>query len=310
MLIKAIIGLNFLCQLAMASEIDSFSHRFDRVLEDSSAKINSVANNLIEEVIDKTNRNSNNCNEIYLYQNLRKEFHNHFFGHFNKFISFSNEIDRIQTTTDKSIYSDFDAKDSIVLGIYSKYVTNPLGSIINISGNYVGTDKFEHFAGTGYVYFMSHYINQKTIGATMNIGNNDENGILGALSTGVISYGDMSAEFNGMRFWNHILAKQPDILGNNLGPYIKCESNKWIKTKNVDLAQYVDSSWDEALNCSMFRTQKMVDKVKKSLEKLEDVTGSSYTCPLDKQKILAIKAKYGEYSKNIINTEGLKVKSH
>lgn len=40
--------------------------------------------------------------------------------------------------------------------------------------------------------------------------------------TGVFSYGDLSAEFNGMRFWNHMLQLRDDILGSeqNLAPIL------------------------------------------------------------------------------------------
>jgi len=59
----------------------------------------------------------------------------------------------------KSIYQDFTPVESIVLGAVGKYVRDPLGSIIKIDGNLIGTDKFEHFAGTGFVYFKHFYLN-------------------------------------------------------------------------------------------------------------------------------------------------------
>ena len=59
---------------------------------------------------------------------------------------------------------------------------------------------------------------------------------LGAYGTGVMSYGDLAANFNGMRFWNHILGKRKDILNQDLGPYVKCKDRKWVVNKKDRLA--------------------------------------------------------------------------
>lgn len=113
---------------------------------------------------------------------------------------------------------------------------------------------------------MKSIIKKNSIESTLAIGQQAENGILGAYTTGVMSYGDMVAEFNGMRFWNHVLAKKADILGVNLGPYVKCENNNWIKIKPIDFSDYVDDAWDEGINCSKFRTDKMLTMVKESVK--------------------------------------------
>jgi len=114
----------------------------------------------------------------------------------------------------------------------------------------------------------------------------------------------MTAEFNGMRFWNHILSKYPDILKNNLGPYVKCENDRWVKSREIDLSQYVDSAWDEAYNCSKFRTNAMVDKVRNRLIKLSQESGMNYSCPIDPKIITQTKLKYGQFSNFIINSNG------
>ena len=298
---KILIFISLFLSPLFASEVDSFHHRFDS-LKDATDSINQYSNDLFDKVLEKSNNSENRCDENKLYKNLRKEFHNILSGSFNKYISNSIDIERIRIKTANSIYGDFTARDSVVLGFYSKYITDPLATAINIHGHFVGTDKFEHFAGTGFVYFKNHYLHNKSIEETLNIGERAENGILGAYTTGVISYGDMSAEFNGMRFWNHILAKNPDILSVNLGPYVECKNNQWIKVKPIDFSQYVDDAWDEGINCSKLRTKKMLEKVKASIMNLEEETGRVYTCPMDNDASLKSIIKYGPYANKIINT--------
>ncbi|MBC7537654.1 MAG: hypothetical protein H7281_02440 [Bacteriovorax sp.] len=286
---------------AFPSEVDSFHHRFDS-LKDATDQINLNSNKLFDRVLYNTNKDTDNlCNETTLYKNLRKEFHNALFGKFNKYINNSSDIERIKIKTIDSIYGDFTLGDSIVLGFYSKHINDPLASALNIRGHYVGTDKFEHFAGTGFLYFASYYLKKISLDATLAIGQHDESGLLGAYTTGVFSYGDMVAEFNGMRFWNHILSKNEDILGVNLGPYVKCENSRWIKAKQIDFSQYVDDAWDEGVNCSKFRTEKMLTKFKNSIKELERTSGNNYTCPIKRESVSESIHKYGPYSNRIIN---------
>jgi hypothetical protein len=294
-----------------ASEVDNFTYR-GTVLKDSTDAINLYSNKLFNQILEHTNRFADPCDENALYENLHRHFRNAALGKFNKYIDKSPELERIAITPRDSIYGDLKINESFGLGLHWNWVDKlSYASIINIRGQYIGVDKFEHFAGSGYAYFQNYYINKKSIESTLAIGTHDENGILGKYSSGVISFGDMTAEFNGMRFWNHILAKNPDIIGINLGPYVKCENkSRWVKVKDIDFSQYVDAAWDESLNCSMFRTQEMLDNVKQRLKKLEDVTGKNYSCPMNREVITNILPKYGPYSEKIINTEGQKAEKN
>ena len=286
---------------AQASEVDNYHQRYTS-LKDSTELINQHSNKLFDSVLEKTNNSELSCSEKLLYKNLRKEFHNDLEGEFNKYISYSNELERVKLKTSDSIYGDFSIRDSVILGLISKHIKESLASSINVQGHFIGIDKFQHFAGSGFDYFENYYIKNKSINSTLNIGLRAEDGILGSYSTGVKSFGDMTAEFNGMRFWNHILSKNPDVLGIELGPYVKCENNHWVKIKAIDFSQYVDDAWDEGVNCSNFRTIKMLNKVKKSIKELEERSGDNYTCPIKKESSLELIKKYGKFSNQLINT--------
>lgn len=292
-----------------SSEVDSFHHRYE-TLKDSTDQINQYSNKLFDSVLEETNKNDNRCDELSLYKNLRKEFHNHVHAKFNKFISYSAELDRVKISTANSIYGDMTTRDSAVLGFYSHHINDPLASLLNIRGYFVGTDKFEHFAGSGFQYFDFHYLKKNSIESTLAIGQHDESTWLGLYTTGVYAYGDMSAEFSGMRYWNDILAKNPDVLGRNLGPYVKCENSQWIKVKDIDFSQYVDDTWDEGMNCSTFRTERMLNKVKNNIKKLEEATGENYTCPIKRERIQETIRKYEPYADILINTSWRKAEKN
>jgi hypothetical protein len=294
--------LLLLPSILFSSEVDSFHNRYAKI-SDSKITINLFANKLFDKTLERANRKDGNCNKDELYKSVRREFHNSMFGDFNKYISNSHDLERIRTLTPNSIYGKLSFKDSLVLGFVSKRISESMATLINFNGHLVGDDKFQHFAGTGYNYFKNYYLKNNSIESTLDIGNGDENGILGSVTTGVISYGDMTAEFNGMRFWNDILANYPDILNVENGPYVKCSMNRWIKIKAIDFSVYVDDGWDEGINCSRFRTTKILEKVKASVKKLELKTDINYTCPIIKESSTALNVKYGFFSKYLINTE-------
>ena len=115
---------------------------------------------------------------------------------------------------------------------------------------------------------------------------------LGAKTTGIYSFADQAANFNGMRFWNHILQKRNDYLGDNHGPLVECQNEKWVQVKSLDFSHFVDDSLDEGLNCSKFSTKKLTKSVLKRIGELEE-DGRSYHCPVRKDSIDLLNEKYG-----------------
>jgi len=137
--------------------------------------------------------------------------------------------------------------------------------------------------GMGWIYFESRYIEGEALDRTLELGVMMERFTLGGqrlLGTGVFSYGDLAANFNGMRFWNHVLQKSDDVLGkgHNAGPYVRCENGKWVLARPIDFRNYVDASMDETQNCRRFASQGGLDK---SLEAMR-ARGYPAVCPLDR----------------------------
>ncbi|MGZ3789567.1 MAG: hypothetical protein ACXVLQ_13650 [Bacteriovorax sp.] len=308
LLITFIISLNF----AHGAEADNFTARSLNLL-DASAQVNSLANAYLKTAVEETNRASN-CNEDALYLELRKYFANHSKGQLVQEILYSKKIANYALPIKDSIYSEWTVSNGYLLG-RKKAATSPLAlsPLIQIGDQIVGVDKFEHMFGMGFSYFIQFYKNKAEISKVLKKGIFKEKTILGGnvFATGVFSYGDLSANFNGMRFWNHMLQKHGDILGveHDLGPYVTCENSKWkvVEKNPIDFRNYIDASMDESINCSKFANKSGERKFRRALLKrnFEGPDGSSL-CPVDPDKLQDVKNKYSPSNIQhfIINDDG------
>lgn len=295
-----ILGLSsvLLSTTLQAAEVDQFTRKGEKMI-DASEIVNRRAN----EVVKSTIKELQGCNEAELYKALRKQFGNHIKGKFTKFVIEDSSVPRLDIPIDESIYKDWTSFTGFILGnpLYRKSGI-ALSDLVKIGEVEIGTDKFEHLFGRGYKYFSDYYLKNKTIEKTLKFGVNQEKFILGGLfiETGVFSYADLSANFNGMRFWNHFLLKQDDILGANfnLGPYVVCENNQWKQNALIDFKNYFDLSMDESVNCSKFSVKKSVQIVNNELKKL------NLSCPADATIFSEFDQKYGAFAKYIINKSG------
>lgn len=286
-----------------AAEIDPFNG-YSRQLKDSADLISAKANEMIQVGIADANGAAKGCEPLALYDALRLRFNRVNIGPFSNYIYRSQDIERVVTPVFDSVYQDWGWRDAVIPGLFARYLRDPSGTVINVGGVRVGTDKFEHFSGSGFRYFELHYLMDRPIRESLHFGFRAEAGFLGAVSTGVLSFGDLAANFGGMRFWNHLLATGPDVLGADLGPYVVCEDDTWKQVKLVDITSYVDTTWDESNNCSLFRTDKMLKDVLTILEFRSEQDGMEYRCPFSSSAIEAVKKKYGDYAKYLINSEG------
>lgn len=262
-----------------ASEIDPFKERDQIQLADMAYKINKKTQEYLEDSLAWANKRGA-CSEKRLFRGLRKSFRNHIFGELAPYIINSSEIERSEVRTTQSIYRNFKWYEALIPGLYAKVFSDPAGKIVNVNGHLIGTDKFEHFMGTGYKYFKTYYRGDQNLLEVLEKGWDLEVGFMGSVTTGVQSYADLVANFNGMRFWNHMLQKHEDILGENLGPYITCKNGLWVQIKKIDWRDYIEASWDEAYNCSKFRTQALLDKVQAVIAEYQKESSINLRCPL------------------------------
>lgn len=296
----------------MAAEADNFTAR-KLVIQDVREEVNSLAGKYLRQAALAQNKLNIGCNnskaEMSLYLELRKYFANHSKGELVKEILYKDSIAKTNLPLKKSVYSEWKVSNGFLLG-RKKAALSPLAlsPLIRIGEFDIGVDKLEHMFGMGFSYFTKHNLEDKSVKKILSTGVLYEKTILGGnmLATGVFAYADLSANFNGMRFWNHILQKQDDILGKeyNRGPFIQCLNNEWAvnESKSIDFADYVDASFDESINCSKFATRSGAKKFSAAI----NARGFN-ECPVDKSQVSELIRKYNKHdiSRYIINDEGL-----
>lgn len=301
-----------LSSTAFSAEADNFTAR-QIDLKDVRKEVNELANNYLKKAVSDLNKKGN-CDEETLYKELRKYFANHSKGELVKDILYRNAVEVNAIPIKQSIYSTWEITDGILLG-REKAAKSPLAlsPLIKIDDQAVGVDKLEHMFGMGFDYFGKHYIKGVSIDKVLEYGIALEKTILGGnvVATGVFSYGDLAANFNGMRFWNHMLQKNDDILGaqENRGPFLTCEQNKWVivKTNPIDFKNYLDASTDESINCSKFAGTKAVGKFKKQVKIRGFVTPEGVpACPVEPEVLKLMREKYkpAGIEHLILNNEG------
>ena len=320
MLIKSLaLILMFVPVSLYSAETDHYTLA-DSEITDITNELNAYSNSSLADVLEKLNREGD-CNakvaeadpfdfdedyddfithektaEEKLYKELTQIFPNHGKSKLiNDFLD--GNITRTIIPLKESVYKEWTKRTGFLLGrdgaAESPLALSPL---IKVGGYVIGVDKLEHMFGMGYAYFKRHHINGMSLRRGLKIGIASEKTYLGGnmLATGVFTYADLAANFNGMRFWNHMLQKEDDVLGkaHNYGPYITCDAGKWKQNKEIDFTNYVDMSMQENVNCSKFATKKGVKKFKASLDRLNKETGRSASCPISPSMLEEAASRY------------------
>ncbi|MBU0991069.1 MAG: hypothetical protein KJ737_01135 [Proteobacteria bacterium] len=309
---------------ANASEIDSFTGPCES-LPDLTSHLNEKVTEGLRQACINANRKSrmvyfrhsypfrgeegvDYCNSDLLYSEIRGQFARAIEGQLETYI---NELPKELAKSvdfDHSIYRDFTVEETPTLAGLKK-----MGTVIRMHDNMVGADKFGHFFSEGWSYFIRAYEKGENIDAALFFGEMTESIYFGALTTGVFSYSDLTANFNGMRFWNHILATHPDPLfpDQSIMPYVRCENSKWSVVNDFDWNDYIDPAWDERLNYSLFRNKILLHKVESRIAYMEDTDTSHCSCE-DNERETAnqmMRKKYGAYGTTLLNLDGHQILS-
>lgn len=301
--LTALVMASVLSVGVVAAEADHFTTR-NAILPDVSEIINSKANGYLAKAVAELNA-SGSCDqsiesEKRLYTELTKYFANHMKGALVKDILYTDEVTKLVTPIQESVYSEWNATSGFLLGRRnSGKNTLAIYPIIRMGDQNVGVDKFEHMFGMGQLYFSAHHLDGDSLEKVLRTGILKEKFLLGGnvMETGVFAYGDLAANFNGMRFWNHMLQKRDDVLGKafNIGPYVTCESGKWVQNRErpIDFKNYMDASMDESINCSLFASRSGLEKFQHGLLKLGLINSENESaCPLKPELLEEIKTKY------------------
>ena len=137
-------------------------------------------------------------------------------------------------------------------------------STIMIDGTYMGTDKISHFIDMGYAYYVKYLsVKEKEVtegeatsmAVNLSSGYNlffSESMMLGSLTTGIRSNGDLAANYVGFKFYRNLTEAEmlkgkmrPPMLVRN-GEYWKF--NDHVRPNSDFFSVFVSDHFDEALN--------------------------------------------------------------
>ncbi|MBF0313513.1 MAG: hypothetical protein HQK52_08850 [Oligoflexia bacterium] len=257
-----------------ATEVDSFTNRLT-LQKDSTNELNNITNEFLKRCVDEANDKSlTTLKELYtsctaiLGGNLP----------WSPIENFLNQTERIESRGEKradSIYSLMNRRDGFALYIASLGHTIRMGELI------IGIDKIGHFFQEGYSYYNSTYLNDSGIRSALDSGEYQERTYYGLMTTGVYSYSDLNANFQGLLFWNS-LTKTEFNEAEVFKPYIIWKNNQWQQNPEhlFDWRVYVDAGMDESQNCNTYKTPAIQAKVDKRLNQLSLKTGVKMACPM------------------------------
>lgn len=264
-----VVCLLFYLPLLFAAEVDQFTP--GRPLKDSSQRLEKEINRRIHEAVRRANgfyarpqqskkvhhRIRAQCDVKRLYTQLESQLARPLIGQLETFAEQSAEVDKRRVSFPQSVYRQYDSAEAPTLVLSER-----MAAVIRIHDVEIGSDKLGHFFTEGLSYFEVTSRLRDGVSEALVFGQWSESVYFGAQTTGVFSYADLTANFNGLRFWNRILAHQPDPLsGEQPEPYIRCINKRWQVSQPFRWAGYVDQGWNEAVNCNAFRTASMLTKV-------------------------------------------------
>ena len=313
----------FVFQDSLAAEIDSVTPRKLK-LDNSLTIINTIFNQRMQEGIQKANAKQDDiedieenefCDEEVLYTELRKAIFQSFTASWGlKGYDLDKQLRSLlarqsySLSLNDSIYRDINYLEGFSLNI------KELSDVVNINGHLIGLDKIGHFFAEGWKYFELTHYEENNIDQALEWGKEQEAGKFGYTTTGIFSFSDLVANFNGWRFWNKILLKENDPLKGAIAnffsrPYITCEiqivasiKNKkivkaWKYNTRFDLSDYVDGAWDEGNNCNSYEDPGIEEKVTLRIKNVNP----DFTCPFIAEYCLASQEKYGYYAKYVLH---------
>lgn len=145
-------------------------------------------------------------------------------------------------------------QESIYRVPYRFYLSSfGLAPNIQVNDIYFGMDKLTHFSSTGRHYFTIFFGKMKLSPsfveaeiAAIDYGLLDELTLHGFWASGVFSYADLEANYQGLQFYkNFCFNKNKNYLRKN-------EENKWVLIKSPRIEDYVSPLWDESFNTSYY----------------------------------------------------------
>ncbi|MEE4279689.1 MAG: hypothetical protein V2I82_14580 [Halieaceae bacterium] len=306
-----------------AAEIDSVTTR--RIpLDDSRAAINAIINARLRAGVDNANQRHADiadlesqefCDEEHLYLQLRRAIFDSFLpGWGLGGYDLDRQLREALTATsyslmlEDSIYRDISYLEGFSLRL------KELSDVVRVDDHLLGVDKLGHFFAEGWEYFERTQQNGRTLEEAMRWGSRQEAGKYGYATTGIFSFADLVANFNGFRFWRAVLGEDDDPLLGPIGnwftqPYVVCKTRiieslrhrkivkSWVLRREFNISDYIDGAWDEGNNCNSYADPMIEQKVADRI----GAVSPSYRCPVQPTQCLSAREKYGGFARHLLH---------
>ena len=144
------------------------------------------------------------------------------------------------------------------------YIDN--APVIRVGPLLVGLDKLGHFLGQGWFYDREyralrardpHASEPELLARVREYGHRLELGYQGLTGTGVYSYADLAANWQGLRFYR--------ALWDGPTPYLVARDGHYRVARVFHILDYATDAWDEVANPSRPRSDRFFDKVARYL---------------------------------------------
>ncbi len=127
----------------------------------------------------------------------------------------------------------------------------PLDPSARIAGVHIGLDKIGHFLLNGRRYY-DRYQQARARGLdeeaalvhAIELGLDQENGILGLGVSGIFSYADLEANYQGLELYRW-MCEGPE-------PALRYRDDKWSLQEPLDIERFVNPCWDESYSPNAF----------------------------------------------------------
>jgi hypothetical protein len=282
---------------AQSAETDPFTARYE-MKEDGLPIINREMNHKLSSIVSTLNNSSKlSCDDTELRKLLGKKFRWPIRGVIETFIMKSSSVPRSEVTFESSIYYNSSSLHSTIIKV-GEIVGIPFAPTIRTSDLLIGADKFGHFLDEGYYYYEMYNTLKMDLEQVLKFGHVLEYSVHGQFLSGVFSFADLAANYEGLRFWTHMLGSERD---KKQSIYLDCKNGKWKQIKTIDLAEYISYAWDEGMNCNKFNTQNLQYDIHKGIERLESRYQKRFRCPVYPEMVASMIERYREHAAMLIN---------
>ncbi len=155
------------------------------------------------------------------------------YGAYAAWLETDARVDRRPFVKFGDIYDLLRPTDSLVLG------TVGVCSTIHLAGILMGTDKPDHFWSQGYEYFLASRRGRADERA-MRWGTLSERGQYGLATSGVFSYADLAANWEGYQFYKALLTEDSPLELGEDGCVVQTRPFRWV--------DWITDAVDEAVN--------------------------------------------------------------